>query len=195
MSTKEKENSLEQDFLSRNVFGKDILHIAISSGNDDDFKSIMRSVKENGLSLSGKDYLSWAVHYGHYGYISPLICAGCTPYLSSGHGTSILDYALSTRNRLLFIEIINACQRLPNLMKSELLGDKKLLAKQYSTMTGKERIIALIMVVVMDFDELSFYVTEATPIIAYSIYNDVKLRSLALKTEHEHVRDIIKSLY
>lgn len=191
-----KQNELTQsraNLLTSNAFGKDVLHQAIVRGDESEFQEIIKKVRESNVSLENKDYLSWAVQYRRYSFIAPLITSGCIPYLSNGHDISVLDYAIKSRDRRLLVDIVNACQRVPHIMSSDLMGDKRLLVKPFSKMTGKERIISLIMIVGMDFDSLSFYATEIRPIIAYSVYNDVPLKNLSSMTSHEHVREIINS--
>jgi len=179
--------------LHPDPFGKDELHKAIHMGDEELFNDIMKKVKDSSVSLSRKDYLIWAVQYGRYNFISKLIISGCEPYLSVGSEPSMLNYSLLHEDARLLVEIVNASQRCPDIAVIVSSSEKSFLKKPFSRMTGLEEMVAIILITKMEFKELSFFVTELNPVVAYSLYSGKSMEQLANETPHSHVKDLIKS--
>ncbi len=178
--------------LELNSLGKDQLHKAIINNDKISLVRIIKSLRDNDISLQGRDYLYWAAYYRRYNFVSKLIDAGCVPYISCGNEVSLLDYAIIEKNGILLREVINAMQRNKELLESDLFKDKRLLTKQFSRMTGKEKMVAVILLVNMNFSDLSFYISETSPIIAFALYHDCAYQHLLSLSIHDHVTEIIR---
>jgi hypothetical protein len=190
-------NHLNQDshrdqILKESVFGSDVIHKCIKEGDKSTFLFIIKSLKGEGLSIRDKDYLFYAAEYHRYDYIKHLVLAGCLPYYSHYESASALDVAIRDRNKEFFVELIIACQMIKEVVTSPLLGDMSLLAKDIKLMSGKDRAIAVTMMVGMDFSELGLYISDINPIKIYALYHGLTLNKLKEKTQYGHIKKIIE---